>query len=166
MRALIWFNGPSARKYHSVIPPQPLEIGCNHILRDRSVHHVCCYDWQMKSQIEMREGVEYWCRNGHRDDQWREVTYPMAEQPTQSGTMAVLLARNLGATSIVICGCDWGISTESCYDYGTRTSARKYTNSQSALLRRINQHTPIRLIADSLRDVSLHFTHDWHHVLN
>ncbi len=160
MVTLIWFNGPSMKKWLHV-PKQEIEIGCNYILRDRPVDHVVCYDWQMLNNIKPTDGVTRWCRDGFAQQYkgWKEIPLPQHRKPEQSGTLAVTLAvDHLKPEHIIIIGCDWGLSTQSVYDYGIgRRSVIKHTNHQSRVLERLSeQHRcDIHLLGDEPRDVGI-----------
>jgi hypothetical protein len=156
---LIWFNGPSMRDWLHV-PRQGIEIGCNYIRRDRPVDHVVCYDWQMLTRIEPESGVTRWCRDGFASQYkgWSEIHLPQHCLPEQSGTLAVTLAVDyLKSEKIIIVGCDWGLSTQSAYDYGIgRRSVIKHTNHQSRVLERLStRHGDISLVGDEPRDVAI-----------
>lgn len=110
---IVWFNGPSARAFHR-IPAQSLEVGCNFILNDRYVHHVCAYDQQCVDRIPPQDGVQYWTRRRCQNTQFNLVdsTIPYYD----SGTLALVLANTLTAEAIYVLGCDWGWTNGSIYD--------------------------------------------------
>jgi hypothetical protein len=152
--ALVWFNGPSQTRWLD-LPRFPLEIGCNFFADVRSVDHICCFDWRMKSLITQKPGITYWCRNGHRGPNWEEVTYPMNAAPENSGMMAIRLAMNLGCRSIRVLGCDWGVSDHSVFEsrYPNPVPGRKYDNQSLYLLREWKRSVDITFVSDAQIDV-------------
>ena len=163
-KAIVWFNGPSRDQFLN-IKKQPIEIGCNYILRDRDVHHVVCYDWQMLDKIEKDDAHTYWCRDGMAAQYpgWKEIPAPFQRRPEQSGTLAVTLAVDiLKVTDICIVGLDWGISTQSVYDYGAgRNGTKKHTVGQVRILQKLAERADIKIVADKTRDCNLpHISHE------
>jgi hypothetical protein len=156
MKALVWFNGPSARNFIN-LPRQEIEIGCNHFADLRLVDHICCLDERMKSTITRRESIKYWCKNGYRSAGWDEVTYVMSEQPENSGMLAIKLAINLGCTNIRIVGCDWGLDNSSMFEtlYDNPKPGKKYNNESKRVLREWSKHRDIKFIHPGLPDVPL-----------
>ena len=155
MNCIVWFNGPSSKKLHHIKKVWP-EIGCNHIRNDRAVDYVCVYDPRTKPEITIEDGVKYVARNGSRDDTFMEITYPMANQPGNSGMLAVLLACKLGFKNIYIIGCDWGISVDTIYQKHYKVKAEfKHNNDMKTLLKNwINDYkVKITVISDAKPDL-------------
>jgi hypothetical protein len=154
MDALIWFNGPSQADWLH-LPAYPLEIGCNYFADVRPVHHICCFDDRMKSAIIKKPGINYWCRNGHSGNGWNEVTYPMTEEPQNSGLMAVKLAIDLGCARIRIVGCDWGRYDYSVFEsrYLNATPGKKYDNHSRSLLKKWSMFADIAFVSSFSLDV-------------
>jgi len=147
-KAIVWFNGPSARDLHH-IAAQPLEIGCNFIERHRPVHHVCAYDRECIQAINQRTGVRYWTRHPMRSESWPapESRY----QPFDSGTLAVVVAHQLRVNGIHIIGCDWQHTNESVFDseYTWRNyQPKKASLPKQKLLERIHLSVPITIVTD------------------
>jgi len=144
--AVVWFNGPSARQFWH-IPRQSLEIGCNFIEQHRDVDHVCAYDRQCIERIQQRPGVKYWTRHAMRTVSW---SAPESQhQPFDSGTLAVVLAHQLGVKSIHIMGCDWQHTNESVFDsaYTWRNyQPRKASLPKQKLLERIHMSTRVCVV--------------------
>lgn len=168
MNCIVWFNGPSSKKLHH-IDKKLTEIGCNHIRNHRAVDYVCVYDPRTKEKIRIDDGVKYYARNGSRDETFNEVVYPMANQPGNSGMLAVLLACKLGFKNIYIVGCDWGVSVESIYQEHYKVEAQfKHTNDMKTLLKNwINEYkVKITAVSDEELDLSVpllrtdNFLHD------
>lgn len=157
MTCLVWFNGPSSNKLHH-IPKKYYEIGCNHIRENRSVDAVCVYDPRQKDKIPIEDGVQYYSRNGAYDENYLEVTYPMSQQPENSGMLAVLVALKKGYRDIYIVGCDWGITTETIYQrhYSTRAEF-KHRNFMKNMLKEwcVIYKANIQVVSDGEPDVSL-----------
>tara|TARA_R100001594_G_scaffold135249_1_gene176854 strand:- start:293 stop:799 length:507 start_codon:yes stop_codon:yes gene_type:complete len=151
---IVWFNGHSAKTFLHTLPKQQLEIGCNYIYKDRAVDHVCVYDWQMFKNIKSGP-YKLWCRNGQKDPRFQEVIYSAKDQPHSSGVMALRLAINLNLNHVYVIGCDWGISSKSIYDYDTRNSELKYTNSQKRLVERMSKEIDITFIAATAKPIDI-----------
>lgn len=149
---IIWFNGPSQLDLVDRLPPQDQEIGCNHIYRNRSVDHVCVYDWQMLDKIALGPH-QVWCRSGIKHPKFTEVPYPLRLQPHNSGVLALHLARHLKWDHAYIIGCDWGVSNHSAYDYGDRNSVLKYTNSQKQIVEEISATLKLYVVNDNEVDL-------------
>ena len=157
MNCIVWFNGPSAKKLHN-IDKKFTEIGCNHIRKDRAVDYVCVYDPRTKSEIDIEDVVKYYARNGAYDETFMEITYPMANQPGNSGMLAILLACKLGYKNIYLIGCDWGISVDSIYQQHYKVKANfKHTNDMKVLLNNwINDYrVNITAISDEVPDLQI-----------
>ena len=151
-KCVVLFNGPSLNRYLK-LPKAAIEIGCNHIQTLRPcVDHVVAYDDQILQRIPPRPGIQYHTRNGRRRQHWAEVSFTSLDQPHCSGTMAVLLARNLKCSSIRIVGCDWGITTDSLFDQEYQRhqppAARKHTNSKVRQMDRWMRSWDIRVVSD------------------
>lgn len=152
-KCVVLFNGPSLNRYLK-LPKAVTEIGCNHIEQVRPcVDHVVAYDHQILRQIPPRPGVQYHTRNGRRWQHWAEVSFTSLDQPHCSGTMAVLLARNLRCSSIRIVGCDWGVTTTSIFDeiYHRHQppAAYKHTNSKVRQMDKWMKSCDIRVVSDN-----------------
>jgi len=146
--AVVWFNGPSASDLHH-IARQPLEIGCNFIEQHRAVDHVCAYDQDVISRLPATTGVSYWTRRNMVTQRFRLV--PSEVKYSCSGTMAVRLARHLGARRIYVIGCDWEHTNASIYDseYSWREhQPRKYTLARRGTMVETARDTELVLITD------------------
>ena len=146
-KSLIFFNSPSLLPKLPKIPKSPIEIGCNYFAELRSVHHICAYDPQTARRIPIQPGITYWTRNGHRKDDWREVCSTAVHSPQDSGTMAIMLAINLGIQEMYILGCGWAGETVSLFDthYGLSNGARKGTNHRIQLIRRYQNDFKVKI---------------------
>ena len=156
---LVWFNGPSALNLHTIIPPQPQEIGCNYIRQHRLVNRVVVFDRALRPTIAIEPGVEYYGCNGQRElPTWQEVHYTTLDQPHNSGLLAVKLAMNLKFSTIYILGCDWGHSNQSIFDaqYKNTQPIDKMTNSAKQLLERWNRQHSIVLVGDNPANIRIH----------
>jgi len=147
-KAIVWFNGPSARQLWDMDPCH-VEIGCNFIEQHRDVDHVCAYDRPCIEKIQQSPGVQYWTRHALRSDTW-----PAPEsrfQPFDSGTLAVVVAHQLRVESMYIIGCDWQHTNESVFDraYTWRNyQPKKASLPKQKLLERINLSVPITVVTD------------------
>lgn len=168
--AYVWFNGPSARALHH-IPAAACEIGCNYILDDRPVHHVCMFDRDVLNQIQIQQGVQYWTRKLHTT---QTVHYFTSEvQSLCSGTLALTLALHLGMQEIFLFGFDWCINNDSIYDDQYRFRKRKPSKYNKYKIETINtlaQKMRINVVHDVVRDISkyLHYINvqDFLHIKN
>ena len=116
--AIVWFNGPSVKQFYN-IPPHPLEVGCNFILDNRKVHHICAYDQQViKILTKQRTNknfndITFWTRKIFSQPDWRRTKkYPSY----CSGTLALTVAYELGIKKCTLLGCDWLLTNASTYD--------------------------------------------------
>lgn len=122
-KATVWWNGPSVKQFYK-IKAQPLEIGCNFILDNRKVHHVCVYDQPTIKAIgeNTHKDVQYWTRRLYVSGAWQTFKSDISHKKLRnmngycSGTMALVLALQLGATEIDLLGCDWTLTNNSVYD--------------------------------------------------
>ena len=156
---LVWFNGPSARNLHTVIPPQAQEIGCNYIRQHRPVNRVVVYDRSLRPNIVIEPGVEYYGCNGQRElPTWQEVHYTTLDQPHNSGLLAVRLAMNLRFSTIYILGWDWGDNNRSIFDaqYKKTQLIDKMTNSAKQLLERWGRQHSIVLVGKNTAGIRIH----------
>ena len=156
---LVWFNGPSARNLHTVIPPQANEIGCNYIRQHRSVNRVVVFDRSLRPSIAIEPGVEYYGCNGQKQlPHWQEVLYTTLDQPHNSGLLAVRLAMNLKFGTIYILGCDWGDNNHSIFDlqYKKTEIINKMTNSAKQLLERWGREHNIVLVGHNPAHIRIH----------
>lgn len=148
---IVYFNGPSRNQLINTFPLQQIEIGCNHIRRDRPVQHVVVFD-RVKLEVPIEEGVKYYTRkqDGHAPI-WNTVKDHQVD-PINSGMLAVLLATKLSNDPIFIIGCDWGLNHDSVYDYG-RVSPHKYTNSCNRHIRMMRRTHSIVAVHDQMPDI-------------
>ena len=149
---IIWYNGPSARPFHH-IPAQSMEIGCNFIERDRSVHHVCAFDQQTIERMSPRSATQYWTRRRFARDRWQLVDSKLPYYC--SGTMAIALAITLTREPIYVLGCDWGITNQSLYDtaYTWRQhQPMKMTQEKLQLMQRFCERHTITFVHTEKRD--------------
>lgn len=132
-------------------------IGCNFMYQHRALDHLCVFDTQMLDQIDQDHqnllDCRLWSAMSRHAPGFEELCWPLAEQPHNSGMMAVRLAIHLGFKDVLIWGCDWGLSDESIFDYGVRNSTLKYTNSQRRLMRLLAERVRIRCVHDHKIDV-------------
>lgn len=105
---IVWFNGPSAAEFYH-IPPQSQEIGCNFIEQRRRVDHVCAYDGEVVNRLPQGHTRKSMGRPG-----WQAVMSDISYQC--SGTMALVLAVELGWDHLYLVGCDWEITDISVFD--------------------------------------------------
>jgi len=162
-KATVWWNGPSVKQFYN-IPPQPLEIGCNFISNNRTVHHVCAYDQPTIRAIGKNHSkdVEYWTRRMYTQGPWKTFTSTVSYEKQRningycSGTMALILAVQLGATEIDLLGCDWTITNNSMYDkqYTWRKfPPTKHNREKFKLFDTLAQLVPITVVHDQPRDI-------------
>ena len=148
----IWFNGPSAADHYG-IPPQSLEIGCNHILEHRRVHHVCAFDPQVMNRItQFDPQVQYWTRKHYCNARWCLVE--TAHAHLDSGGLAICLALALGHHDIYVIGCDWGHTNQSVFDhhYTFRKKApEKRRNEHLRALNNLARHCDITMVQNELK---------------
>ena len=154
--ATIIFNSPSVETLLDQRLPGPV-IGCNWMFQRRRLDHCVVFDWQTRDQIDrfrqLHQNTQFWASNGRGLPGWSVVGYPMSEQATNSGTCALWLAHNLGLRSVWVIGCGWGVSDRSLFDYGTRNSQIKYSNSQKRLVERLQKPMRITFVTDHTLDV-------------
>lgn len=150
---IVWFNGPSRQLLIDRLPPQALEIGCNYISRDRPVHYVCVFDRAVKANLHIVPAVQYRTnlRLAHYP-YW--VPVPNSDKATNSGMLAVLLATQLSKDPVYIIGCDWGLTQDTVYDYGTKNQ-RKYNNQCRKHLEVLAKHHCITVVNDQMPDVTI-----------
>lgn len=155
---IVFFNGPSVNRYVDLYLDNHTTIGCNWMFERVDLNHCVCLDWQMQTHIDHRyptlpESTKFWCQSGFQRPGWHPISYPLTEQPQNSGLLALTLAVQLRPNHIYVLGCDWGRSNQSVFDYGDRTSPHKYTNHSLALVRTLNQRVPITFVSDQTIDV-------------
>jgi len=122
-KATVWWNGPSVKQFYD-IPQQNLEIGCNFILDNRKVHHVCVYDRPVMIQIEKNPNpdVKYWTRRNLGTSIFNTFESQIKYKHYRgisgfcSGTLALAVAVQMGATELDLLGCDWSLTNASMYD--------------------------------------------------
>ena len=138
MATIVWLNGPSRQQIIKTLPRQNIEVGCNYILNDRQVDHVCCFDQPMMKRLEQQPDVKYWTRNYYaKPNKWNNVKPIHGKfkvDAQNSGILAIQLAHNLTDRkneNIYVLGCDWGLTKHSVYDYGDirgKAKPLKHTN--------------------------------------
>jgi hypothetical protein len=148
---IIWFNGPSRQRLIDKFQLQPTEIGCNFIRQDRAVQHVCVFDRSLWPKITHEQSVRYYTNIAWAKSPWDSAQHGWAHA-SNSGTLAVVVARRLSVEPIYIIGCDWGLNQESVYDY-QKTSQRKYSNSCKTVLNVIHKEAKITVVHDLRPDV-------------
>ena len=166
MATIVWLNGPSRQNLIDTLPRQNIEIGCNYILNDRQVDHVCCFDQPMIKKLVRQDNVKYWTRNYYaKPNEWNDVK-PIAGkfrvEAQNSGILAIQLAHNLTdrkKDNIYIIGCDWGITKDTVYDYGDirgKAKPLKHTNHCIKHLYYMNQtDNNIFVVNDQQPDVTI-----------
>ena len=161
--AIVWFNGPSVKQFYN-ISPHPLEIGCNFILDNRKVHHVCCYDQQVMKLLQKAplKDVKYWTRRLFKTLLWNTfnsgVTYKHYKNITGfcSGTLALALAVHLGAKKIYLLGCDWSLTNNSVYDkqyVWRRFPPNKTSKDKFQLIELISDLTELVIVHNTKREL-------------
>ena len=161
--ATVFFNGPSVQRFYH-IRPQPMEIGCNFILDHRPVHHVCAYDQPTINSIgaDTLPGVRYWTRRTYAAGAWRTFQSTITHKRHHhvmgycSGTMAMVLALQLGATAITLLGCDWTITNNSIYDnkYTWRAfPPTKHNKEKFKLFAMLSELVPVTVVHDTPREI-------------
>jgi len=150
---VVWFNGPSRQLLIDRLPRQAIEIGCNYISRDRPVDYVCVFDRAVKTQLEIIPSVNYRTipRLAHYPN-WIPVLN--SDNATNSGMLAVLLATQLSKEAIYVIGCDWGLTQDTVYDYGT-VFQRKYNNQCRKYLELLARNHSITVVNDQIPDVTI-----------
>ena len=161
--ATVFWNGPSVKQFYH-IPPQPLEIGCNFILDHRLVHHVCAYDMPTINSLGDRTHVDvkYWTRRMYASGVWQIFKSTVNHERHRningycSGTMALVLALQLGATAIDLLGCDWTITNNSIYDekYTWRAfPPTKHNKEKFKLFEMLSDIVPITVVHAQPREI-------------
>ena len=155
---IVFFNGPSVRHYLSLYLDNHVKIGCNWMFERTPLNHCVCLDWRMQDNIDeaypdLVQSTRFWCQNGFQRPGWQPISYPMTEQPQNSGMLALTLAVQLQPREIWVVGCDWGLNNLSLFDYGDRNSEHKYTNDSRHLMRTLSERVPIRVVHSKAVDV-------------
>ena len=149
---ICWFNGPSAELLAYVLPPQDLELGCNHFQTVRPVHYICAYDQQVVESIKRDPSIGYYTRAEHASlPYWKPVTDPLV-RGINSGLLSVIVATHMSKDPIFILGCDWGLSVGSIFKY-KMLSHRKYTNAMRNVLKKLSERNLIFVVNDAVPDV-------------
>ena len=147
MLSIVFFNNPAVIDQAQSLPKKHTEIGCNYFTNIRKVDHICSYDPHTANQIHQIPQVQYWTRNGHRNKLWNEVCCPIVYNPQDSGTLAIMLAIQLGHKDIYILGCGWGKTNQSIFDqyYTHNKDVQKMNNAKTKLLQRYQKDFKINL---------------------
>ena len=151
---IVWFNGPSSEALHW-IPPQELEIGCNFIQKDRSVHHVCAYDRPVMERISPKPSTQCWTRPAMRSPGW--CVLHSAKEYFCSGTMAVGLARELALRDVYVIGCDWDRNNISIYDhlYGRTRQPKKKSIPRRRYIEQVHRDIGLVFVSDHRIDMQV-----------
>ena len=154
-KTIVWLNGPSRNDLLDAFPIQKNEIGCNFIRRDRPVHHVVSFDQGMVNENtkNLEQGVKYYTRDAYQKPPWILVPQWKTIDPQNSGMMAILLATKLSTDPIYILGLDWGITTDSVYEYPAGKSERKYTTGCKRQLKILAEQFKITVVNDGVPDI-------------
>lgn len=138
MTAVVFFNHPLVIEPAQQLPRRFCEIGCNYFTDLRKVDHICAYDPHTAERITPQPNTTYWTRNGHKRPGWDEVCCPIVYNPQDSGTMAIMLAIQLGHKKIYVFGCGWGEDDRSLFDdrYTHRGVPKKCNNGKMKLIQR------------------------------
>lgn len=172
MSAIVWFSGISALNLVDQVPHgQYEEIACNRFDEWRTVKHLVAYDRQMVESIECQPQYQYHTQAKWRKDAWHAIKWNKQTTPiSDSGTLAVELARQQGHQTIYIIGCDWQSTDVSLqqhhYEFRGHTPA-KFTNQHQWLdhqqdlvwvhlvkqpfMQRFMHHTDFLAMAESTR---------------
>ena len=140
MSAIVWFSGISALNLCDVMPYGKYEeVGCNRFDEWRAVQHLVAYDRQMVQRIQCKPHVQYHTQAKWRQDPWHAIKWNKHSRPiSDSGTLAVELARQQGHKTIYIIGADWGVTDTSLqqhhYEFRGHTPP-KFTNQHEWLKR-------------------------------